>query len=255
VADAYPGFLELAGHPLRWRLLAALARGDLRVHELTAHVGQSQNLVSYHLAKLRGGALVSARRSSADSRDTYYRLDLARCGQLLADAGAGLHPGLRLRPPAPATGPGRGRRARVLFVCTGNSARSQQAEAFLRDLAARRVEAYSAGSHPKPLHPDAVAVMAEYGLDISGYRSKHLDEFAGRRFSHVVTLCDKVREICPEFPGAGERLHWSVPDPAREPDGFPAFQRAAADLHGRVGFLLHRISTDPISTDPAQEAP
>src|SRR5690349_24126252 len=118
---APPAFLQLAGHPLRWRLLSELARSDRMVQELTDLVGEPQNLVSYHLGKLRDGRLVSARRSSADRRDTYYGLDLVRLGGLLAAAGAALHPGLRLAPPqrddaqiAP---------ARVLFLCTGNSAR------------------------------------------------------------------------------------------------------------------------------------
>src|SRR5260221_8787036 len=90
--DSAPEFLQLAGHPLRWRLLGELARSDRMVHELTGLVGEPQNLVSYHLGKLRDGRLVSARRSSADRRDAYYGLDLARIGGLLPVTGAGLHP-------------------------------------------------------------------------------------------------------------------------------------------------------------------
>jgi DNA-binding transcriptional ArsR family regulator len=89
-----PPFLRLAGHPLRWRLLSELARSDLRVGELCELAGRRQSLVSYHLRQLRDGGLVSARRSLADGRDTYYVLELARCGELLVDAGASLHPGL-----------------------------------------------------------------------------------------------------------------------------------------------------------------
>src|SRR3954449_43625 len=88
-----PPFLQLAGDPLRWRLLSELATSDRRVGELCELAGQRQNLVSYHLRKLRDGGLVSARRSAADRRDTYYVLDLARCGELLASAGVALHPG------------------------------------------------------------------------------------------------------------------------------------------------------------------
>src|ERR671910_345344 len=90
---APPRFLRLAGHPLRWRLLSELARSDLRVGELCELAGEQQSLVSYHLRLLRDGGLVSARRSLADGRDTYYVLELARCGELLARAGALLHPG------------------------------------------------------------------------------------------------------------------------------------------------------------------
>src|SRR4051812_20056041 len=91
---AAPAFLRAAGHPLRWRLLGELAAGDRQVQELTAAVGQPQNLVSYHLGQLRKAQLVSGRRSSADGRDTYYRLDLVRCAAMLAATGAALHPAL-----------------------------------------------------------------------------------------------------------------------------------------------------------------
>src|ERR1700728_4552790 len=86
-----PGFLRLAGHPLRWRLLSELACSDRQVRELTVLTGEQQSLVSYHLGQLRAGGLVSTRRSSADRRDAYYAIDLARCGDLLAPAGAALH--------------------------------------------------------------------------------------------------------------------------------------------------------------------
>src|SRR6266542_1195869 len=91
-----PSFLRLAGHPMRWRLLSELARSDRQVRELTGLLGQAQSLVSYHLGRLRAGRLVSMRRSSADGRDAYYRVDLARCGELLCAAGRGLQPGLKL---------------------------------------------------------------------------------------------------------------------------------------------------------------
>jgi protein-tyrosine-phosphatase/DNA-binding transcriptional ArsR family regulator len=235
-----PRFLRLAGHPLRWRLLAELARSDRRVGELCELAGRRQSLVSYHLRRLRDGGVVSVRRSAADGRDTYYVLDLARCGELLASAGIALHPGLAPTVPA-------GRKpgfaaARVLFLCTGNSARSQMAEALSERMSDGAVRAVSAGSHPKPLHPNAVRVMRDRGIDISGRRSKHLREFGDRRFDYVISLCDRVREICPEFPGAPELIHWSIPDPAREPGGneetLPAFERTAAELETRIGFLI-----------------
>jgi len=236
-----PGFLQLAGHPLRWRLLSELARSDRQVRELKALLDRPQNLVSYHLARLRAGGLVTARRSSADGRDAYYSIDLARCGELLAAAGAALHPGLRLRPPgrAPVRVP-----ARVLFLCTGNSARSQMAQALLEQMAGDVVTAASAGSHPKPLHPDAIRVMGEHGIDISSRTSRHLSVVEGERWDYVITLCDRLREICPEFPGLAEVIHWSIPDPAAGGGGYPAFRAVAADLRTRIGFLLARISEE-----------
>jgi len=233
-----PEFLTAAGHPLRWRLLTELAHGDRQVHELTALLGQPQNLVSYHLGKLRRAALVTARRSSADRRDTYYALDLARCSAMLSGAGGAVHPGLRLSPPVPAAADG----ARVLFLCTGNSSRSQIAEALLRHRTGGAVEDRSAGSKPKPIHPYAVAALADRGVELGAARAKHLGEFAGERFDRVITLCDRVREVCPEFPGHPAPIHWSVPDPAGDPAGRPAFDRVAAELDDRITFLLHTLS-------------
>jgi ArsR family transcriptional regulator, arsenate/arsenite/antimonite-responsive transcriptional repressor / arsenate reductase (thioredoxin) len=246
-----PGFLRLTGHPVRWQLLSELARSDRQVRELTALVGQRQSLTSYHLGQLREGGLVSSRRSSADGRDTYYRLDLTACRDRLAEAGAALHPGLRLVPAAlapPATDPGRRPsepRVRVLFLCTGNSARSQMAEAILGQLSGSRVEAASAGSHPKVLHANAVRVMRESGIDIRGRRAKHLSEFLEQRFDHVITLCDRVREVCPDFPGPSTVAHWSIPDPAAggaaDEHSYPAFVRTADELSTRIQFLLYTI--------------
>ena len=250
-----PSFLRLAGHPLRWRLLSELARSDRRVGELCELAGQRQSLVSYHLRHLRDGGLVSAHRSLADGRDTYYVLDLVGCGELLASAGASLHPGL-----APGTracarrerGSARGA-ARVLFLCTGNSARSQIAEALCEQLSKGAVRAVSAGSHPKALHPNAVRVMRGRGIDVAGRRSKHLGEFTGERFDYVISLCDRVREVCPEFPGLPELIHWSIPDPGREPGSdeatLPAFERTAAELCTRIGFLIEAIEQTPANLE------
>ena len=162
-----PDALQVVADPHRWRLLRELAHSDRRVSELTSLLGAPQNLVSYHLRELRDAGLVSARRSSFDGRDTYYRVDLNRCGELLCAAGAALDPGLRLEPSRPLAAHRRRRRPRVLFLCTGNSARSQMAEALLEHRSGHAIEARSAGSHPKALHPNAVRVMAERGIDIS----------------------------------------------------------------------------------------
>ena len=190
---------RLAGDPVRWSLVRELSGSDLRVRELTAALRLPQSLVSYHLGRLRAAGMVSARRSAADGRDSYYRLDLERCRALLADAGLALHPALgagsaRTAQPAAV-------RRRVLFLCTGNSARSQIAEALVEELSDGAVEARSAGSHPKPLHPAAVRVLAARGIAIGRRSSKHLETLLEQRFDLVISLCDRVREVCPEFPG------------------------------------------------------
>jgi ArsR family transcriptional regulator, arsenate/arsenite/antimonite-responsive transcriptional repressor / arsenate reductase (thioredoxin) len=245
-SQAAPAFLRLAGHPLRWLLLTELAHSDLRVRELVALLGQPQNLISYHLRLLRDGGLVTATRSSFDGRDTYYHLDLDRCAEALAGTGAALHPALRLdrTTAAPPVHQRRLPRLAVMFVCTGNSARSPIAEALLRRRTAGRVEAVSAGSHPKPrLHPNTVRVLSDdFGVDVAAQRPRHLDTFTGRRFDYVITLCDKAREVRPEFGDRARRLHWSIPDPAAAGTGdqtsYPAFARAAADIDTRVRQLL-----------------
>jgi ArsR family transcriptional regulator, arsenate/arsenite/antimonite-responsive transcriptional repressor / arsenate reductase (thioredoxin) len=253
-----PRFLRLAGHPLRWRLLSELARSDRRVGELCELAGRRQNLVSYHLRQLRDGGVVSMRRSAADGRDTYYVLDLARCGELLSSAGASLHPGLTPTPRPPARRERGAPPARVLFLCTGNSARSQIAEVLARELSSGAVSTASAGSHPKPPHPNAVRVMRERGIDIAGRRPKHLSEFADQRFDYVISLCDRVREVCPEFRGGPELIHWSIPDPARKPgsdeETLPTFERTASELETRIGFLIEAIEQTTTNQEVTEHA-
>jgi protein-tyrosine-phosphatase/DNA-binding transcriptional ArsR family regulator len=254
--QAGPPFVRLAGHPVRWRLLTELAGSDLRVRELVTAVGEPQNLISYHLRLLRDAGLVTATRSSFDGRDSYYHLDLDRCAQALAGAGGAIHPALRLTsspPPRPAD---LRHRPAVLFVCTGNSARSPIAEALLRHRSRGRVEVVSAGSHPKAaLHPHAVRVLRDgYGIDIAGQSTRHLDTLTDRRFDRVISLCDKAREVCPDFGDPAGRTHWSIPDPAatggRDRAGCAAFQRAAADIDTRVRHLLPALADPPHSRHP-----
>jgi protein-tyrosine-phosphatase len=143
---------------------------------------------------------------------------------------------------------------RVLFLCTGNSSRSQIAEAVARERSGGYIQACSAGSRPKPIHPDAVRVMAARGLSLAGHRPKHMDVFAGQRFGYVITLCDKVREVCPEFPGHPEPVHWSIPDPAAMDAGYPAFERTAAELDTRIRFLIAAVSAG-LAPDRSQAQP
>lgn len=104
-------------------------------------------------------------------------------------------------------------RKRVLILCTGNSARSQMAEGLLREMGGNRFEVESAGVNPSRVRPEAVEAMREVGIDISGHRSKSADEFTGREFDYIITVCDNARETCPFFPGHAERIHRSFEDP------------------------------------------
>jgi protein-tyrosine-phosphatase len=129
---------------------------------------------------------------------------------------------------APSNGPTRASEPiRVIFVCTGNSARSQMAEALLRRDGGPAFEVVSAGVSPRGVHPMTIAALDKVGIDISGARSKAVGEFLGQRFDYVITVCDRAAEECPVFPGASQRLHWSLEDPAAEPD--PPSQRRACE--------------------------
>ena len=127
---------------------------------------------------------------------------------------------------------------RILVLCTGNSARSQMGEGLFRKEGGADYEVASAGTAPSRIRPEAVAVMNEIGIDISGHRSKSIDEFTGQHFDYFVTVCDNARDHCPVFPGRAERIHWSLEDPAAvqgsEPERLTAFRRIRDQLHRKV---------------------
>jgi arsenate reductase len=131
---------------------------------------------------------------------------------------------------------------KVLILCTGNSARSQMAEGLLRSLAHGKVEVHSAGTRPSLVNPLAIEAMKEVGIDISGHRSKSVEEFASQRFDVVITVCDNARESCPVFPGAPERLHWSYPDPVAAEGNrekrLRAFREVRDDLRQKIQSFL-----------------
>jgi protein-tyrosine-phosphatase len=237
-------FLKLLAHDVRWKILSTLARSDYCVQELVRLLEQPQNLVSYHLRRLREQDIITERRSSADGRDVYYSLDLDVLHRLYYSTGEALHPALSNTEPTleKKIPPFSRKPIRVLFLCTENSARSQMAEALLRHLSKGQVEAYSAGSHPTSLHPYAVQVMATMGIDISQQQSKHYNEYLGQSFDRIVTVCDRIRESCPNFPGDPERIHWSFPDPAAQEGSkeakYHAFEQTALQLTNRIRFLL-----------------
>jgi arsenate reductase (thioredoxin) len=129
-------------------------------------------------------------------------------------------------------------KARVLFLCTHNSARSQMAEGLLRHLAGDRFEAMSAGTEATHVRPLAIRAMEEVGIDISDQESKTLDQYLGELFDYVITVCDDANEACPFFPGAQSRLHWSFEDPSRaegsEEERLEVFRRVRDGIEARV---------------------
>jgi ArsR family transcriptional regulator, arsenate/arsenite/antimonite-responsive transcriptional repressor / arsenate reductase (thioredoxin) len=184
--------LKLLGNDVRWRLLEQLAMSDRKVNELISAIGQSGNLVSYHLAQLRRAGLVRDRRSPADARDIYYSLRIERVHSLLVDVGeahpgfcgAGVDSGAHFDRPI----------ARVLFVVDANSARSQMAEALLRETGRVLIEVSSAGWNVRALDPLAIEAMREVGIDIAGQCPKRIDQFPGHGFDYVVSVCDTAHE-------------------------------------------------------------
>ena len=134
--------------------------------------------------------------------------------------------------------PDRARRQRVLFLCTHNSARSQMAEGLLRHLAGDRFEVASAGTEATQVRPLAIKAMAELGIDISGQESKTLDRYLGDPFEYVITVCDQAAEACLVFPGARQRLHWSLPDPSKatgtEDEQFAVYRQVRDTIRQRI---------------------
>jgi protein-tyrosine-phosphatase len=229
-----------------------LVFSDLRAGEIGVALQLPANTLSYHLKRLRTAGVVRDRHSSGDARDVYYHLQIDRLGALYAAAGDSLHPGLlavsgdaptegAAVPSSVPTGKALSRPLRVLFLCTHNSARSQIAEALLRQMGGAQVEVWSAGSAPTEVHPQAIATLQAMGGDASGLYAKSLEQFVGATFDYIITVCDRVRDICPTFPNDPAQAHWSIADPVviEDPEErAKAFQQVAAELQIRIRYLL-----------------
>jgi ArsR family transcriptional regulator, arsenate/arsenite/antimonite-responsive transcriptional repressor / arsenate reductase (thioredoxin) len=235
------GFFRALADDKRLAILRLLALSDLRAGEISAALGLPSNAVSYHLKQLTTLGLLLDHRSSGDGRDVYYRLDLEHLDRLYMQAGDALHPGLTplvqsgVEALGTATTP-----LRVLFLCTHNSARSQLAEAILRHMGGDNVEVFSAGSVPTEVHTNTLVVLHELEIDTSPLCAKSMDQFESESFDYIITVCDRVRDICPVFRGDPLQIHWSFPDPvvAEAPEQLAAFRRTAVELQTRVRYLL-----------------
>lgn len=242
-------FLRAVADETRLAIVRLLMVGDLRSGEIGERLRLPTNALAYHFRQLRAAGLLRERRSSADARDVYHRLDLDRLAALYAEAGDLLHPGLgsssadsiREQATEDTQMAALSRPLRVLFLCTHNSARSQLAEALMRQMGGDQVDVYSAGSLPTEVYPDTLRVLRELGIDGSALYAKSLDRFLSERFDYVITVCDRVREICPAFTGDPNQAHWSFPDlvvvegPERR---LKAFRQVASELQTRIRYLL-----------------
>jgi ArsR family transcriptional regulator, arsenate/arsenite/antimonite-responsive transcriptional repressor / arsenate reductase (thioredoxin) len=238
-------FLRLLADESRQAIVRLLALSDQRAGEIGALIRLPPNGVSYHLKQLRAIGLLRDRRSSADARDVYYQLDVGRLHALYSAAGDALYPGMA----APLNQlheqrdmlPNLLRPLRVLFLCTHNSARSQMAEAILCQMGGDQVEAFSAGSLPTEVHPEALVALHEIGVDTTGLSAKSMEQFIGEPLDYIITVCDRVRDICPSFPGDPAQAHWSIADPAvvEDPERRDkAFHEVLNELQVRIRYLL-----------------
>ncbi len=225
------GYREYADDDLaRLRLIVSLRRLGLGPED----AGRVARLCLEHGDVDRDLAPLIAEQRAAIARQ---RIDLDRLDSELVDleatiAAAGIARGARKERPMTETP------IRVLFVCTGNSARSQIAEALLGRLGGPDFEVYSAGTEPKGVNPYTVRVLAESGIDWSTAESRSVDAFLGESFDYVVTVCDRARQSCPVFPGSYNSLHWGLEDPAEvegsDAERLAAFRQTSVELGQRI---------------------
>jgi protein-tyrosine-phosphatase len=230
-----PEILRMLANPIRWQLIQTLTTSDRRVQELVEILQQPYNLVSYHLKLLRESGHVVLRRSDADNRDIYYSLHHNRLQEDYQNVANAILPGWTWKEVMQA--PIQPIPRRILFLCTHNSARSQMAEGLLRHLGGNSYMVASAGTQPGSVHPDTITVMNELGIDISKQRSKHITELRSQTFDEIITVCDRVREVCPTDNFCNPTIHWSIPDPVSIQDPAErllAFSNTAHELDRRI---------------------
>lgn len=253
-----PRFFKALADETRLTIVRTLVVSDLTAGEIGDRLRAPQNAVSYHLKQLRQIGLLRDRPSSRDARDVYYSVDLERLRALYQAAGTSLNPMIPSGRGATSGPHDRRSPIRLLFLCTHNSARSQIAEALARALGGDGLDAFSAGSDVRDVHPLTRRLLTVWNVDVSRHVAKHLSYFEGQSFHHVITVCDRIREICPVFANDPEKVHWSLPDPVEitDPDEqWRAFQSTGDELRVRITSFLQRHGlaiASPIPHDRVQ---
>lgn len=232
-----PESLMLLAHEVRWHIVEKLQQTDQRVQELVEALSQPMNLVSYHLKLLREGGLVYSHRSEADGRDIYYALNWVELTTFYEKMGKSL----AILPPQETSQIVKP--VRLLFLCTGNSARSQMAEALMRNMHIDGLVCMSAGNNPQGIHPYTLQILEQYSIETAPLASTHIDSLIDQPFDFVITLCDRMREECPTILGASRLIHWSIPDPAQTPEeNWPqAFEETFKSIQIRLDHFLTQL--------------
>ncbi len=253
------------GDESRLRILLCLKDSTLCLCHLTEILGLAGSTVSKHLSVLESAGLVESQSEGkwkyfrwAESGDgmcasealAWVRRHAGADGQVKDDAAKRSIVLARLNAPCPPEA-----RARVMFLCTGNSCRSQMAEGLLRAMAGHRFAVYSAGLEPRPIPEMARQVMREIGIDIDGQRPKSVLDFLGREhFGYLITVCDRADSLCPIFPGVSNRQHWPVKDPSdvegTEEKRLAAFRETRDELMFKISTWLMDQGVQDIETFP-----
>ncbi|TAK13657.1 MAG: ArsR family transcriptional regulator [Anaerolineae bacterium] len=260
--------LKVLADSQRLQILNLIIEGTHTSRALSAATGLSKNLLSHHLKTLKDAGLVKVDRDPLDQRWQYHTPDSHRLTEVQFLLSHFLHPA-RIQPrsgiygphgqPAPYQPPRHiqfdkefgmtSTKIKMIFLCSGNSARSQMAEAFLRHHAGDDFEVYSAGTEPKGMNPYTVRAMDELGIDMSGHHSKSVREFLGHmNFGYVITVCDDAEENCPAvFLSQGQHLHWSFEDPAKaagsDEEVLAKFRGVRDQINNRIQAWLTELET------------
>jgi arsenate reductase len=255
--------LAVLADPQRLHILDLIINGIHCSSGIVERLGLAPNLVSHHLKVLREAGLVDIERDPADRRWIYYVPDIQQLTEIQFLLTHFLHPA-RIQGRAGQCGPSQGaqtytppdyllvekehllntKKAKIIFLCTGNSARSQMAEAFMKKHGGDLFEAHSAGIEPKGINPYTTRVMDEIGIDISGQQSKGVRQYLGQiNFGYVITVCDHAEENCPTvFLTQGKHLHWSFEDPAAfegtEEETLVKFRQIRDQIEARIKDFL-----------------